>query len=170
MDSLQLQDKILEISQMMGNNLLSKNLILSTAESCTGGLISAFITEISGSSAWFDRSFITYTNKAKSEMLGIDLKEIELNGAVSEKTVISMALGALKYSDADLSVAVSGVAGPTGGTVYNPIGTVWMAWAYKNKIFKTYRASFEGNRQEIRLQTVLLAMNVVNDFIKKLNK
>lgn len=168
MDKQAIVNSILNLSETVGHMLNDRKLVLTTAESCTGGLISSYITAVSGSSSWFDRAFITYTNKAKMEMLEVTSDCLDNNGAVSEETVRQMSLGALKHSDADISVAVSGIAGPTGGTLDKPVGTVWISWAYKNEIIKTYKALYNGDREMVRLQTVEKALIEIKDFLKQI--
>lgn len=165
----QLQEKIYIEASKLGQVLASKKIISCTAESCTGGLISGAITEISGSSGWFDRAFITYTNEAKHEMLDVRCETIDKYGAVSEETVREMSLGAIKNSKASLAVAVSGIAGPTGGSIDKPVGTVWLSWAVKDKVEQTFKASFQGDRKAVRLQTVLLALTQMRLIAEKQN-
>ena len=133
----------------LGATLKARGLMLTLAESCTGGLASVAITEIPGSSAWFDRGFVTYSNAAKIEMLGVSAKTLETYGAVSEETAREMVSGALKNSHAQIACSITGVAGPGGGTPEKPVGMVCFAWAYAGKIIsKTKKIS--GNRQHIR--------------------
>lgn len=146
--------EILKLSADLGRMLQHLGISMCTAESCTGGLISAFITDISGSSEWFDRAFVTYTNEAKMEMLGVSSDTLERHGAVSSQTVEEMVRGAVERSAATVGVAVSGIAGPTGGTLEKPVGTVWMAWCYPDGYVETECHHFNGNRQEVRLCTV----------------
>lgn len=126
---------------------------MACAESCTGGGIAAALTDVAGSSAWFDRGFVTYSNDAKTEMLGVDAVTIEAAGAVSEQTVIEMAQGALVYSNAQLSVAVSGIAGPGGGSADKPVGTVWLAWATEAGV-RARCERFAGDRLAVRAAAV----------------
>ena len=146
--------EILKLSADLGRMLQHLGISMCTAESCTGGLISAFITDISGSSEWFDRAFVTYTNEAKKEMLGVSTDTLQQYGAVSSQTVEEMVRGAVERSAATVGVAVSGIAGPTGGTPEKPVGTVWMAWCYPDGYVETECHHFDGNRQEVRLCTV----------------
>ncbi|HET8705282.1 MAG TPA: CinA family protein [Pseudomonadales bacterium] len=148
---------IAQLSQELGAALIKNRRIVATAESCTGGGVAEAITSISGSSAYFDRAFITYSNQAKAQMLGVDPGLIERYGAVSEPVVREMAKGALARSGASLSVAISGVAGPTGGTEDKPVGTVWFAWA-KDEQVETSLMRFWGDRESIREQAVLMAL------------
>jgi len=126
--------------------------MLSTAESCTGGLVAAAITEVAGSSDWFDRGFVSYSNSAKQEMLQVSNELLECYGAVSEPVAKAMAIGALKHSLAKVSLAITGIAGPGGGSELKPIGTVWFAWAMNEKVVKTACPCFNGDRQSIREQ------------------
>ena len=130
---------------------------LACAESCTGGGIAAALTDVAGSSAWFDRGFVTYSNEAKVEMLGVSAGTLERFGAVSRETVTEMAAGALEFSRAQLGVAVSGVAGPGGGTPGRPVGTVWLAWAGEQGI-ETRREVFPGDRLAVRAATIDCAL------------
>ena len=118
-----------KLAEQLGQCLLARKLKCTVAESCTGGMLAASITEIPGSSQWFDRAFITYSNRAKNEMLSIAETIINTQGAVSEATAQAMAEGALAHSHADLSAAITGIAGPDGGCAAKPVGTVWIAWA-----------------------------------------
>lgn len=124
---------------------------LVTAESCTGGLISAYLTEIPGSSAWYERGFVTYSNLAKQEMLLVSEELLAQYGAVSEEVALAMAVGALRHSAGSLSVSVTGIAGPEGGSIEKPVGTVCFGWATHNTPPQTLRKHFKGTRQEIRL-------------------
>lgn len=147
-----------QLSEQLGQRLLEKGLMLVTAESCTGGWIAQCITDISGSSQWFDRGFVTYSNQSKQDMLGVSGETLAIFGAVSEQTVIEMVLGALKNSEADIAVAVSGIAGPTGGTEEKPVGLVWHAWATRNTQPITHSEQYLGNRKQVRQQTVVTAL------------
>lgn len=146
------------LARNLGERLRARRLTLVTAESCTGGWIAKAVTDIAGSSAWLDRGFVTYSNTAKQDMLGVAPETLETHGAVSEATVAEMALGALASSPADVSVAVSGIAGPGGGTPDKPVGTVCLAWAISGRAVVTRRVRFEGDREAIRRQTVELAL------------
>jgi nicotinamide-nucleotide amidase len=137
----------------------AKSLLLATAESCTGGGIAEAITRIPGSSEWFDRGFVTYSNEAKVEMLGVESNVIDRYGAVSDAVVRQMAEGALARSKAHVAVAVTGVAGPGGGTVDKPVGTVWFAWVVRDKSIISERCMFKGDRAAIRRQTIMHALS-----------
>ena len=130
---------------------------MATAESCTGGLIAGACTEVSGSSAWFERGFVTYSNAAKTELLGVPVELIAQHGAVSEPVARAMAAGALAHSPAQLAVAVTGVAGPTGGSADKPVGTVWFGWATPAGTF-TEHQRFDGDRAAVRAATVRHAL------------
>ncbi len=142
-----------ELSKQVGAFLKEKQWKLTVAESCTGGGVGASITNIAGSSSWFDRGFITYSNESKTEMLGVSLKTIETYGAVSKETVLEMAKGALMRSAAQISVAISGIAGPDGGSPEKPVGTVWIAWAGKVES-RAQCFVFKGDRQTVRRQAI----------------
>jgi nicotinamide-nucleotide amidase len=145
-----------ELSDM----LVAMSFHLCTAESCTGGLIAATCTSISGSSRWFDRAFVTYSNNAKSEMLGIPTDFIASYGAVSEPVVRAMALQSSLRASTECSIAVSGIAGPGGGHTDKPVGTVWFAWCVKGTVFSK-RCQFSGSREEIRRACVTESLRVL---------
>lgn len=136
----------------VGELLTAKKLKLVTAESCTGGMVAAAITEIAGSSQWFERGFVTYSNSAKQELLNVENQLILKYGAVSQETAIAMAEGAIKNSYADVSIAVTGIAGPGGGSTDKPVGTVWFAWKLADHAVYTSLKLFTGNRSTIRKQ------------------
>lgn len=146
-----------ELSGLVANFLIKKKWMLASAESCTGGLIAATCTDLSGSSAWFERGFVTYSNAAKSELLGVDAALIETHGAVSEPVARAMASGALARSHAQVALAVTGVAGPGGGSVDKPVGTVWFAWASANGL-SSQRCQFDGDRAAVRRAAVHQAL------------
>jgi len=149
------------LAQQLGTVLLKHQSVVATAESCTGGLIGGFITDISGSSSWFDRGFVTYTNKAKMECLGVKAQTLDSFGAVSAETANEMVLGALAHSDATIAVAVTGIAGPTGAVPGKPIGTVYFGFAIKGQRVTTVRQVFGGDREQVRLQTVRYALKTM---------
>ncbi len=140
----------------------AKSLTLATAESCTGGLLSALITEIPGASDVFTHGFITYANIAKQKLLGVDPRVLKKHGAVSADVVSAMAHGALKASKADLAVAITGIAGPAGGTKEKPVGLVFIAVARKGKKTIADKYCFKGTRTEIRMQAVTKALGLLN--------
>jgi nicotinamide-nucleotide amidase len=137
--------------------LLRRGWWLSCAESCTGGGIAAALTDVAGSSAWFDRGFVTYSNAAKQEMLGVSADTLANFGAVSRETAVEMATGALASSGTQLSVAVTGIAGPGGGSEDKPVGTVWIAWASEGGVSAVCEL-FTGDRSEVRAATVDAAL------------
>jgi len=147
-----------ELAQALGEKLTQAGLVVATAESCTGGGVAYAITEISGSSQWFDRSFVTYSNDAKTQMIDVDKELIEQYGAVSEQVVQQMAIGAVKNSDADIAVALSGIAGPDGGTLEKPVGTVCISWYNAHSGSKTASYLFVGDRSDVRTQAIRLAL------------
>ena len=140
--------------------LLKKGWMLATAESCTGGLIAGACTELAGSSAWFERGFVSYSNAAKTELLGVDAALIEAHGAVSEPVARAMAEGAIAHSAARAAVAVTGVAGPTGGSPDKPVGTVWFGWSAGGQV-RTERRRFDGDRAAVRAATVHYALQTL---------
>jgi len=150
--------ELFELAQQLGRLLKSKGEKIATAESCTGGWIAQIITEVPGSSAWFDRGFVTYSNAAKMQMLGTKPETLEKYGAVSAQTATEMVIGALAHSDADCAIAVTGIAGPDGGTAEKPVGTVFIAWVNKNQDVKVIQKKLTGNRHQIRRQTVKIAL------------
>jgi nicotinamide-nucleotide amidase len=146
--------------------LSNQGRMLATAESCTGGLIAAACTDLAGSSQWFERGFVTYSNQAKTEMLGVAAALIEQHGAVSQAVAQAMAEGALRHSNAQVAVAVTGVAGPSGGSADKPVGTVWFGFALRNSAGKpgkvwTEHQCFGGDRAAIRQATVLYAFQAL---------
>ncbi|MDH5634143.1 MAG: CinA family protein [Gammaproteobacteria bacterium] len=147
--------------------LQERGVMLATAESCTGGGVAYAITAIPGSSHWFDRGFVVYTNAAKSEMLGVDASIIDAHGAVSEQVARALAEGVLTHSHADFSLAITGVAGPGGGSPEKPVGTVWFAWAGTGSPVLAERRRFSGNRDEVRQQSVEAALQGMLDYIQK---
>jgi nicotinamide-nucleotide amidase len=144
--------KYLELAQKLGQLLEAGHLSLAGAESCTGGEVAQIITSISRSSGWFERGFVTYSNQAKMEMLGVNKNTLDQHGAVSEETAKEMAEGALKNSHADVSFSITGIAGPDGGTKEKPVGLVWFGFAGKNKKTVTMQKIFSGDRLSIRDQ------------------
>jgi nicotinamide-nucleotide amidase len=137
--------------------LINDELKLVTAESCTGGMISAACTDLAGSSNWFERGFVTYSNEAKTDSLGVDTALIAAHGAVSEPVARAMAFGAVRHSLAQVSIAVTGVAGPSGGSAAKPVGTVWFGFSVQGTLHSEVMR-FEGDRAAVRQQTVLHAL------------
>jgi nicotinamide-nucleotide amidase len=146
-----------QLAIRVGNKLREERLMLATAESCTGGMVAAAITDISGSSGWFERGFVTYSNQAKSEMIGVPADLIDKHGAVSEPVARAMAEGALRNSRAQVSLAVTGIAGPGGGTELKPVGMVSFAWS--NRLHTAVETLvFKGDREQIRVQAATHAL------------
>jgi nicotinamide-nucleotide amidase len=145
----------------VGRALAERKWRLVTAESCTGGLVAGAITDVAGSSDWFDRGFVTYSNEAKVELLGVSPEALARSGAVSEATVREMAAGALARTRADIAVAVTGVAGPTGGTPEKPVGLVWFAWAVRGGPVDAESRRFDGDRAKVRDASVGVALRGV---------
>lgn len=143
--------------------LTQKNMRLVTAESCTGGMIAAAMTDRSGSSAVFERGYVTYSNEAKIEELGVKSETIETHGAVSEQTAAEMAEGALKHSHADIALSVTGIAGPNGGTPEKPVGLVYIGIALQNKTPHVVKNNFDGDRTTIRQATVEKSLEMLID-------
>jgi nicotinamide-nucleotide amidase len=152
-----MHSEIYHLSQQLGRALLQKGATVTSAESCTGGGVAQAITAIAGSSSWFNRSFVTYANSAKAEMLGVDKAVLEEHGAVSEPVVISMALGAAQRAEADYAVAISGIAGPDGGTEDKPVGTVWFAWRSPDGVIAR-KHLLSGDRLSVREQAVKISL------------
>lgn len=153
-----MENELFELAGQLGKMLKAQKKTIATAESCTGGWIAQAMTEIPGSSAWFDRGFVTYSNLAKMEMLGVKNETLEKYGAVSAETVMEMASGALEKSAADYAVTVSGIAGPDGGTVEKPVGTVFLGWQEREMKPQSCKLQLNGSRHEIRRQTVEYAL------------
>ena len=153
----------------LGAALKARAYMLALAESCTGGMVAQTVTSLAGSSAWFDRGFVTYSNQSKIDMLGVLAQTLETFGAVSEEIATEMALGALKHSQAHIAGSITGIAGPEGGTVDKPIGTVCFAWAETNKPTTFTTKKFDGNREEIRQQATAFLMQQLIERLKLLN-
>lgn len=142
-----------EICQSLAERLTRNGLKLATAESCTGGMIAAACTDLPGSSAWFDRGFITYSNAAKTDLLAVEERLLRRAGAVCEGVARAMVLGALSHSQAQVAISVTGVAGPTGGSPAKPVGTVWFGFAVPGQVI-TEKRHFDGDRAQVRTATV----------------
>jgi nicotinamide-nucleotide amidase len=147
----------------VGRRLKSAGLMLATAESCTGGWIGKALTDVAGSSEWFERGFVTYSDEAKAAMLGVKAATLERHGAVSEPVVREMAQGAADWSRAQVTVAVSGIAGPDGGTQEKPVGTVWIGWRWASGQVSARHFLFKGDRDSVRFQAVLAALEGLRD-------
>ncbi|PIG07273.1 CinA family protein [Comamonas sp. 26] len=151
------ETSIEELVQQLAAKLTEKGWMLATAESCTGGMIAAACTDLAGSSQWFDRGFVTYSNEAKTEMLGVPAELIAKHGAVSEEVVCAMAEGAIRHSRAQVSIAVTGIAGPGGGSVEKPVGTVWVGWCVQG-VPHSILLNLIGSRHYIRQATTTYAL------------
>lgn len=151
-------DSLEQLVKELADILIEQDKMLVTAESCTGGWVAKCCTDLPGSSTWFDRGFVTYSNEAKQEQLGVEHATLEKNGAVSLPVVEEMAFGALKHSAADISVAITGIAGPGGGSEYKPVGTVWIGWGLKDGGVHSICFQFEGEREAVRRQAVFEAL------------
>jgi nicotinamide-nucleotide amidase len=150
--------EIVALAAELGRRLTARGAFAATAESCTGGLVAGAITAIPGSSGWFDRGFVTYSNEAKRELLGVDPDTLERHGAVSEATARAMAEGAIRASRADVAVAVTGIAGPDGGTPAKPVGMVCLAWAARDEPVAAATHHFQGDREAVRRASVVVAL------------
>lgn len=146
-----------DLAFQIGEKLKAKNWQLATAESCTGGLVGKYLTDIAGSSAWYDCGFITYSNQAKMRLLQVPESTLEAYGAVSEQTAQAMAAGALKNSEAHITVSITGIAGPTGGSAEKPVGMVCFAWA-THETTQSNTQYFQGDRKEVREQAARFAL------------
>jgi nicotinamide-nucleotide amidase len=153
--------------QQLSKELIEHKLKLVTAESCTGGGVAYYLTDLPGSSAWFERGFVTYSNASKKELLQVKAATLLEFGAVSEQTAREMAEGALKNSHAQVSIAITGIAGPEGGTTEKPVGTVWFAWAGVNKETQASVWLLQGNRQVVREQAIKIAIKKLREFISQ---
>lgn len=157
--------------EQLARLLIQNNKKLTVAESCTGGWVAKVLTDLAGSSDWFERGFVTYSNQAKNEMLGVAESTLENKGAVSQETVTEMALGALKNSHADFSMSISGIAGPGGGSVEKPLGLVWFSWAVKENntfnILASEKQVFAGDRESVRRQAVEYVLTRLTKLLKE---
>lgn len=147
-----------DLSAALGSACLQRRLLVATAESCTGGWAAQVITHTAGSSAWFERGFVTYANAAKTDMLGVSIDTLARHGAVSPETAAAMAEGALLHSNALISLSITGIAGPTGGSPGKPAGTVCFAWCRRGAAAETEALCFDGDREAIRRQAVIHAL------------
>ena len=160
------EDDVTSLARLLADACKRRGMHLATAESCTGGGVAAACTSISGSSEWFERGMVTYTNVAKREMLGVAEETLVAYGAVSEEVAREMAVGALQHSHADICVAVTGIAGPTGGVPGKPVGTVHFAWAVRGGDIQARKFVFKGNRAAVRLQSVAVALEGLIDVLR----
>jgi len=162
-DSVPSDQLLVQLADRLAGKLTEKSQIVVTAESCTGGWIAQTLTAIAGSSAWFDRGFVTYSNQAKQDMLGVSGETLQQYGAVSEQVVQEMLQGALDNSPAQLGVSVSGIAGPGGGSADKPVGTVWFGWCRRGSATHCEPKQFNGDRDAVRRQAVAHALQGLID-------
>jgi len=158
--------RITELARQLGQRCRRRGVDVAAAESCTAGGIAEAITRVGGSSAWFERGFVTYSDPSKREMLGVAQRTLRNHGAVSEEVVREMAAGALAHSHADVSVAVTGIAGPTGGSRAKPVGLVWFAWGVRRGAIQTRVFRFKGDRLAVRRQCVTVALRGLIDLLR----
>ena len=151
-------DTLTALATLVGAKLRAKGLMLTTAESCTGGWVAQAVTTVAGSSDWFERGFVTYSDAAKQEMLGVSARTLAAHGAVSEQTAREMATGALAHSRAQVALAITGIAGPGGGLADKPVGTVCFAWALKSGAVSAETRQFNGDRESVRRQSVIAGL------------
>ena len=150
-----------QLAQQLGEQLVAKSLTLATAESCTGGWVSKIITDIDGSSRWFDCALVTYSNTSKRDLLGVSQASLDQFSAVSQPVAKEMVLGLLDRCSANLGVSITGIAGPGGGSADKPVGTVWIAWAKPGRVMESTKFEFRGDREQVRLQAVAEALHGV---------
>ena len=160
--------KLTSLASDLGSLLVSKKFFFTSAESCTGGWLGQSVTSVQGSSFWFSYGFITYSNTSKINLLKVSKNTLEKFGAVSEEVVKEMVVGALKKSGADIGVAISGIAGPNGGSKDKPVGTVCLAWALKDDFIVSSTQLFDGNREQVRYHSVEKALLGAIDLLMKL--
>ena len=159
-------ERLLELSAEVGRVLVTQHLKLATVESCTGGWIGQSLTAVAGSSAWYERGFVTYSNASKVELVGVPPEVISQAGAVSQPVVRAMARGALSHSHAELALAVTGIAGPDGGSADKPVGTVWLGWTARTGVERAEQYLFTGGREAVRRQSVIEALSGLIRFLE----
>ena len=159
-------DTLLALAQLAGEKLKAQSTMLATAESCTGGWVAQAVTAVAGSSDWFERGFVTYADAAKQEMLGVSAGMLAKHGAVSEETAREMAAGALAHSRAQVAVAITGIAGPSGGSPQKPVGMVCFAWSGKGGVPVAQTRQFDGDRENVRRQAVIVALKGVLELLQ----
>ena len=162
-----MQNSIFQLAALLGQKLEGRHWQLALAESCTGGGIAQAITDVPGSSAWFDRGFVTYSNAAKIEMLGVQQATLDAVGAVSREIALEMVVGALAHSRADLAMAVTGIAGPDGGSIDKPVGAVFIAWQLRGHAGCCVKQQFSGDRLAVRRQVIVFCLQQAMEVIDK---
>jgi len=160
-------DSLSQLSREVGRILVESKFKLSTVESCTGGWIGKVLTDVAGSSSWYECGYVTYSDASKIRLVGVSPKVLRQSGAVSERAAQEMAQCSFAYTGADIALAVTGIAGPSGGTREKPVGTVWFAWAARTGACKTERKVFVGDRKSIREQTVRSALSTLIGFLEE---
>jgi len=159
------EQELRDLAGQLGECLLARGMKLASAESCTGGWLAKIITDIPGSSAWFTGSVVSYSNEAKQSLLGVNADTLAEFGAVSGETVLEMSDGLFSRTDADVAVSISGIAGPDGGSVDKPVGLVWLSWGKRDKSVFANPFNFDGNREDVRKQSIRLALNKLLDLL-----
>jgi nicotinamide-nucleotide amidase len=160
------EEQLRQLADRLSEYCIARQHMLMTAESCTGGWIAKICTDLPGSSIWFEQGFVTYSNRAKKSMLGVSMETLSEHGAVSEAVVREMVAGALRHGNGDLAVAVSGIAGPGGGTHFKPLGTVWIAWQRGNGEASARRFQFKGDRAAVRFLAVEAALKGLIELVQ----
>jgi len=160
-DGMHMSAATLDLASRLGALLEARGWHVSTAESCTGGLLAGAITDVAGSSAWFERGFVTYSNEAKMEMLGVRTETLAAHGAVSEPTACEMVAGTLQRSASDLAIAVTGIAGPSGGSAEKPVGLVCFAQGRRGSAIESWTERFAGDREAVRRAAVIAALDAL---------
>jgi len=161
MTETEFSESINQLISAIVPELIKQKRVIASAESCTGGWVAKSVTDYDGSSEWFDSAIVTYSNKAKVELLGVQQSTLDINGAVSQPVVKEMVLGLLDRCDANIGVSISGIAGPGGGSDDKPVGTVWLAWATPGVLIEAARFKFKGDRNQVRMQAVVEAFKGV---------
>ncbi len=159
------EQELRDLAEQLGECLKTNGMKLASAESCTGGWLAKIITDIPGSSAWFTGSVVSYSNEAKQSLLGVNESTLNEFGAVSGETVLEMSDGLFSHTDADVAVSVSGIAGPDGGTEEKPVGLVWLSWGKRDKSVFANPFNFDGNREDVRKQSIKQALNCLLDLL-----
>ncbi|MCW9048014.1 MAG: CinA family protein [Gammaproteobacteria bacterium] len=166
MTETEFSESIKQLISAIVPELIKQKRIVASAESCTGGWVAKSVTDFDGSSEWFDSAIVTYSNKSKVELLGVQQSTLDVNGAVSQPVVKEMVLGLLDRCNANIGVSISGIAGPGGGSDNKPVGTVWLAWATPGVLIEAARFKFKGDRNQVRMQAVVEAFKGVQRILK----